>query len=105
MVEDFVDACALGDIPEGGKHVWVGEEEVLLVRRGKEVFALGYLCSHQDMELEGGHLEGGAWVCPHHGARFDLATGAALAMPAVEPVPSYPVRLEGDRVFVKGCPS
>jgi nitrite reductase/ring-hydroxylating ferredoxin subunit len=98
---DWVQVADVDDIGPGGKYVWVGEEEVLLVRHGGEVFALGYLCSHQDMELEGGHEENGAWVCPHHGARFSLKTGEVLAMPAVEGVPVFETRVEGSKVFVK----
>jgi nitrite reductase/ring-hydroxylating ferredoxin subunit len=99
---DWIEVAAMEDIGEGGKLVVVGEEEILLVRRGSEVFALGYLCSHQDKELEGGQCAGDAWICPHHGARFDLRTGAALSMPAIEAVPRYEVKTEGGDVFVKG---
>jgi len=98
---EWIEVAGLDEIGEGGMHALVGDDEVLLVRRGNEVFAIGYLCSHQDMELEGGHCEGDGWVCPHHGARFDLKSGAALSMPAVEPIPSYEVKIEGGRVFIQ----
>ena len=98
---EWIEVAGLDEIGEGGMHALVGDDEVLLVRRGNEVFAIGYLCSHQDMELEGGHCEGDGWVCPHHGARFDLKNGAALSMPAVEPIPSYEVKVENGRVFIK----
>lgn len=97
----WIQAARLEEIPPEGKHVLAGEEEVLLVRDGKQVYAVSYLCTHQDMELEGGHREGGAWVCPHHGATFDLRTGEALSMPAVEPVKVFEVRVEDGWVFVR----
>lgn len=97
----WVEVAKVASIPPQGMRVLLGEEEVLLVRKGDEVYAIGYLCSHQDMELEGGHLEGDSWVCPHHGARFSLATGEALSMPAVEPVPRYDVEVRGGAVFLK----
>jgi 3-phenylpropionate/trans-cinnamate dioxygenase ferredoxin subunit len=52
------------------------------------------------MELQGGHVEGGAWVCPHHGAKFDLSTGDALSMPAIEAISVFDVRVEAGKVSV-----
>jgi len=98
---NWVQAAKLDEIGPGGKHVLLGDEEILLVRRGDEVFALGYLCSHQDMELEGGEVDGDGWVCPHHGARFALDSGEALSMPAFEPVPTFPVKVEAGVVFIE----
>jgi 3-phenylpropionate/trans-cinnamate dioxygenase ferredoxin subunit len=100
-MSQWIQAARIEEIPEEGKHVLVGEEEVLLVRDGDRVYAVSYLCTHQDMELEGGHREGGAWVCPHHGAKFDLRTGEALSMPAVEPVRVFEVRVEEGWVHVR----
>jgi 3-phenylpropionate/trans-cinnamate dioxygenase ferredoxin subunit len=98
---EWVEVAGLDEIGDGGLHAMVGEDEVLLVRCKNKVFAVGYLCSHQDMELEGGHCEADGWVCPHHGARFDLKSGKALSMPAVEGIPTYPVKVEGGRVFIR----
>jgi 3-phenylpropionate/trans-cinnamate dioxygenase ferredoxin subunit len=41
-------------------------------------------------------------MCPRHGAFFDVRTGAALTLPAVLPVRTYKVRIEGDAIFVEG---
>ncbi len=98
---EWVEIAKLEEIGPGGRRALLGEEEILLVRQGDTVYGLSYLCSHQDMELEGGYAEGDAWVCPHHGARFSLKTGEALAMPAVEPVRSYPVKVESGKVFMQ----
>lgn len=100
-MSDWVEVALLEEIPADGRHAMVGDQEILLVREGARVYALGYLCSHQDMELEGGHREEGEWVCPHHGARFSLATGEATAMPAVDSVPTFDVKIVNGRVFVK----
>lgn len=100
-MSEWVEVASLEEIQEGGRYALVGDEEVLLVRVGAKVYALGYLCSHQDMELEGGHREEGEWVCPHHGARFSLATGEATAMPAVDPVHTYETKVVDGKVFVK----
>jgi 3-phenylpropionate/trans-cinnamate dioxygenase ferredoxin subunit len=100
-MSNWVRVATLDAIPPQGTRVLLGEEEILLVRRGESVYALGYLCSHQDMELEGGQMEGDSWVCPHHGARFSLATGEALSMPAVEAIPRYDVEVREGSVFVR----
>ncbi|MEN6633914.1 MAG: Rieske 2Fe-2S domain-containing protein [Candidatus Polarisedimenticolia bacterium] len=47
-----------------------------------------------------GKLEGCALACPRHGAKFDVTNGAALSMPAVAPIRSYPVKVENGAVFV-----
>jgi nitrite reductase/ring-hydroxylating ferredoxin subunit len=46
-------------------------------------------------------MEGHRIKCPHHGACFDVRTGDALSLPAIAPVESYPVVIEGDDVFVE----
>lgn len=70
---------------------------------GDEWYAIGDTCSHQDYPLSDGEL----WVeereveCPKHGATFSLRTGEALTLPATRPVPCYPVRVEGDDVWIE----
>ena len=100
-MSEWKDVASVEEIGPSGLEVMAGEEAVLLLRDGGEVRALGALCSHQEMGLAGGRLEEGAWVCPHHGARFCARTGEALSMPAVEPVPAFEVKVEGGRVLVK----
>jgi len=98
----FVKVATVDEIGAEGLRVVVGGEEILIVKKGGDVFAVSYLCSHADLELEGGEvLEDGSWQCPHHGAKFDLETGAALSMPAVEPIETYNVKVEGSDVYVE----
>jgi nitrite reductase/ring-hydroxylating ferredoxin subunit len=71
------------------------------VRSAGRIRAVEAVCSHEDKGLEGGCAAGeGEWECPHHGARFDLATGRATGMPAVAPIRTYPVRVVDGRVQV-----
>ena len=56
-------------------------------------FAIGDVCTHDEGPLGDGELEGFEITCPRHGARFDVRTGKALALPAVIDTPSYPVRV------------
>lgn len=96
----WIEVANEAEIPPEGLEVFAGDDPVLLILDGDTVRALSAICSHQEMPLQGGCLEEGAWVCPHHGARFRLTDGEP-SMPAVEPVMVYEVKVEGGRVFVK----
>ena len=52
-----------------------------------------------EVPLAEGELDGDEIECPRHGARFNVCTGAALCMPATEPVECYEVKVEGDTDF------
>jgi 3-phenylpropionate/trans-cinnamate dioxygenase ferredoxin subunit len=65
-----------------------------------EVYAINDICSHEEYSLSAGEIWDGSVECPIHGSRFDLRTGQPNALPAVEPVPTYPVEIEGDDVYV-----
>jgi 3-phenylpropionate/trans-cinnamate dioxygenase ferredoxin subunit len=63
-------------------------------------YALEDVCTHDGGELSGGPFEETTVTCPRHGAQFDVRTGAVLCMPAVTPIPAFPVRIENGRVLV-----
>ena len=97
----FVRACALADVPDdGGLGVEIDGVPVAVVRTGDEVFALHDVCSHEEVPLSEGEIDGCTIECWLHGSRFDLRTGKPTGMPATEPVPVYPVKIEGDDVLV-----
>ena len=56
------------------------------------------VCTHDEAPLDQGFLEGCEIECPRHGARFDVTTGRATALPAVVPVDTFQVRVEGDDI-------
>jgi 3-phenylpropionate/trans-cinnamate dioxygenase ferredoxin subunit len=60
---------------------------------GGTFYAIDDLCTHDGGELAGGAIEDDVVICPRHGARFCLRTGAALTPPAYEPVRTYPTRV------------
>ena len=77
--------------------------EVLLCKCNGEIFAVEDVCTHDGAPLDQGRLLGGCRIeCPRHGAVFDVRTGEALKLPAVIPLPTFRVRVEGDDVFLEG---
>lgn len=64
-------------------------------------YALDDTCSHEEFSLSEGELWGLEIECPQHGSRFDLQTGQPHALPATDPVATYPVSVEGGDVYVE----
>jgi nitrite reductase/ring-hydroxylating ferredoxin subunit len=71
-----------------------------VIRVDDEVFAIYDVCSHEEVSLSEGEVDGCTIECWLHGSRFDLRTGKPSGPPATDPVPTYPVRVEGDDVLV-----
>jgi 3-phenylpropionate/trans-cinnamate dioxygenase ferredoxin component len=65
-----------------------------------QIHAIGDTCSHADISLAEGEIEGCAIECWGHGSQFDLRTGQPLQLPAYDPVPVFAVTLDGDDVYV-----
>jgi len=76
-------------------------EAICVARVGNEVFAIDDICSHSDASLSEGDVTDFKIECWLHGAEFDLRTGVALTPPAVAPVKSYLVSIDGDSVTVE----
>jgi 3-phenylpropionate/trans-cinnamate dioxygenase ferredoxin subunit len=66
-----------------------------------EYCAIEDVCTHDGAPLGNGRLRGEEIACPRHGARFNVKTGAALSMPAVVPVDTYPVKVEGNSILIE----
>ena len=93
--------CAVVDVPEGTAHrVVVEGVPIAVVHTEGQWFAVSDICSHADVSLAEGDIDGCTLECWLHGSRFDLRTGRPSGPPATTPVPTYPVSVEGDTVFV-----
>src|SRR4029077_20169779 len=79
----------------------VGEEDVLLVRSGPDIFAIEAHCSHYHGPLADGVIDGWHIRCPWHHACFDLRTGEATRAPALSAIAVWKVEREGERIFVR----
>ena len=98
----FRHAATLAEIPLG-TSIPVdlgGDAEVAVVNTAEGVFAIRDVCSHGEVPLSEGEVEGCMIECYMHGSRFDLRTGEPLELPATKPVPVYPVRLDGSDIYV-----
>jgi len=99
----FQSACAYADVPAGGVlAVNVEGLEVAIVRADDGVYAIKDECSHAAIALSEGDVDaaGCEIECWLHGSRFDLRTGKPTSLPAYEPVPVYPCKIEGDTIVV-----
>jgi len=99
---DLTCGVPLNDLADGGMiggHV--GEDAVLLARRGDEVFAIGTTCSHYGGPLAEGLIVGDTVRCPWHHACFSLRTGEAVAAPAFNPMSCWHVEKRNGTVFVR----
>jgi len=105
MTDTYLRACPLADLAEGeARLVELDGVPVCLVRSEGDVHAINDVCSHADVSLAEGEVDGLTIECWLHGSRFDLVTGHPTGLPATRPVPVYPVKIEGDDVFVSLTP-
>lgn len=91
------DELAAGD----RKSILIDDVPALLLRIGDDYYAIEDVCTHDGQPLTDGPLHDCQITCPRHGARFDLKTGAALCMPATEPVATFRVDVRADGVYVE----
>ena len=97
-----VPVAKVSDIAPGTtKAVRVGDIDVMLCNVDGSIYAIEDVCTHDGGILDQGRLDGACIECPRHGARFDVRTGTALTLPAILPVPTYSVRVEGDDIYVE----
>ena len=99
MSDSWIDVALASAVAPGGYEVVDTKEGTRLKKIGK-FFAIEDVCTHDGEELTGGPIEDAEIVCPRHGARFCLRTGAALTAPAYEPVRTFPVRVQNGMIQV-----
>lgn len=98
----YVTVAKTSEIPPGKTMVVEVDDREILVAHvaGDGFYAIGDICTHDGGPLGEGDLNGATVECPRHGATFDVRDGAALTMPAIVPVPTFPVRVEGDEIQI-----
>ena len=94
-------ACKIADVPEGtAVRVELGPDGLCVVHTEGAFYAVADNCSHADVPLSEGEVEGTTVECWLHGSQFDLRTGKPTGLPATEPVTVYETTTEGEDVLV-----
>jgi 3-phenylpropionate/trans-cinnamate dioxygenase ferredoxin subunit len=90
------------DVPAGTARPVTSADgdDVLLCNVAGRFYAIANVCTHDGWPLDQGVLFGKEIECPRHGARFDVISGAVLRLPALLPLDTYPVRVDGADVYV-----
>jgi len=103
--EDFIDACAVADIPEKrARIICLSGERVAIFKHDGKVSAVSNVCQHQNGPLGEGKILDGCITCPWHGYQYVPETGASPP-PFVEKVPTFNVRVKNGRVLVDPKPN
>jgi len=96
---EFIAVAGVQDLPTGERlFVEIDGKPIVVFNLAGGFFAIADVCSHDDGPVGDGVLEGDEVICPRHGARFDIRTGKALALPAVVDIPAYPVRVKDGQI-------
>lgn len=91
---EFVKVAEENELPPGERlFVTINEAQIIIFNLAGILYAIGDVCSHDGNVLDDAPVEGNDVVCPRHGARFDVRSGKAVALPAVVDIPAYPVRV------------
>jgi len=98
----LIDVASVeGFAPDTCRLVDIDGTAVALFNLGGEFFAIQDACPHDGGELAKGKLDGEEIICPRHGARFSIKTGAVLSPPAYENLTTFPVQVKKGRVLVE----
>jgi 3-phenylpropionate/trans-cinnamate dioxygenase ferredoxin subunit len=98
---EFFEVAAQEDLPNGERlFIEIDEQPIVLLNIAGELFAVGDVCTHDDGPVGDGVVEDHVIVCPRHGARFDLRSGKAIALPAFVDIPAYPIKVSEGKIFI-----
>ena len=100
MIE-FVQVATRDQVPPGRTFsAWAGGRKVLIYNVDGTFYCTDEQCTHRECSLAEGQFLGQIVTCPCHFARFDVTSGEVLNAPATVPLPTYPVKVEGNRILV-----
>lgn len=101
-MSDWVTVARVDELVPGTRRlVDVDGTQIVVFNLDGKYYAIEDVCTHDGGQLTGGEVEGDQIICPRHGARFCIRTGAALTAPAYEPTATFPVRIENDEIQVR----
>ncbi len=101
-MSDWVDVIAERALADGERIVAdVDGTDVAVFKIDGACYAIEDVCTHDGAEIASGVLDGDEIICPRHGARFCVKTGAVKSAPAYEDVACFPLRIENGVIQVK----
>jgi len=97
-----IEVATQSAVPPGEAHGFtVAGREIVLCNVEGEIYALEGMCTHQQLPLDGGEVEEGVLTCEWHGAQFDVCSGRAVGLPAVQGLRQFDARIdEGGCILV-----
>ena len=102
MSEQFVRVAKVSEILPGRALVVVlGDRELAVCNVSGSFYAIDNICTHDGGPLDQGELQGRIMECPRHGAQFDVTTGEAVELPAMIPLDTFQVRVNGEDIEVE----
>jgi len=97
----YLDVCSIEDIPTGERILLeIGGLPIVIFNIAGSLYAIADLCSHDDGPVGEGEIDGSEVICPRHGGRFNIKTGAVTRAPAVEDIPAYPIHILDGKVQI-----
>ena len=99
---EWIDAAAVDDVPQDDViGMLVGGRDMALYNAGGEIYATDNICTHGQARLCEGFLDGHEIECPLHQGKFDVRDGTPSCAPVTEALRSYPVKVDGQRVYLQ----
>jgi 3-phenylpropionate/trans-cinnamate dioxygenase ferredoxin subunit len=99
---EWVKVGEIGAVEPGKvKVIFPRGERIALCNVAGEYYAIDDVCTHDGGPLDQGEVFDDQIECPRHGARFDVRTGRALTLPAIRPVKSYAVQVQGGDILIE----
>lgn len=101
-MSDWITVARADELKPGARQVVdIDGSQIVVFNLEGKYYAIEDVCTHDGGQLTGGEVEGDQIICPRHGARFCIRTGAALTAPAYEPTATFPVRIEKGDIQVR----
>jgi nitrite reductase/ring-hydroxylating ferredoxin subunit len=96
-----IEVCRVDDVAPGEARRVDTQPPIAVYNIDGDFYATADTCSHAEASLADGWIEGDQVECPFHMAKFCIRTGAALSLPATEPVATFAVRVDAGTVYVE----
>ncbi len=101
MSDNWVEVTAAEAVPEDDViGIDIAGKSLALYQVDGEIYATDNICTHGNARLCDGFLDGHEIECPLHQGKFDIRSGKAMCAPLTDDIRTYPVKIDGNRVFV-----